>query len=294
MKTWAVGLGVITMSAASALASPQDVQIRSVNFSTGVVELHNCGAGSESLVGYRFCTHDADMVRQYSGAGGLDSITLAPGASLFIHYNNDAPAAADHINVSTIGGNFATPLDNDAYGMGLYWQIPFGTPGNIADHVQWSIDGIDNTTADERSDEAQAAGLWTDQSTWVATSASTTALRLTDTACGLLHGPSSYAPLDTVPDCNMNGVDDFFDIADGTSTDVDMNGTPDECDEGTECPGDTDGTGVIDFDDLNTVLGQWNTSVPPGTGGDVTGDGMVNFDDLNLVLANWATDCNAG
>ncbi len=285
-------VGAAMCFASGAFAAPQDVQIRSVNFATGVVQLHNCGAASEALDGYRFCTHDTDEIRRYSGATGLNGFTLAPGGSLFIHFNNDAPVAADHVNISTIGGVFALPLDNDAYGMGLYWQTPFGTPSNIADHVQWSLGGVDDPNADDRSDEAENAGLWTDQSTWVATSASTVAIRLTDTACGLLHGPSSYMPLDEVPDCNMNGQDDFFDIADGTSTDMDMNGVPDEC-EGDDCPGDADGSNVVDFDDLNIVLANWNTTVAPGTNGDVTDDGMVNFDDLNLVLANWATDCGA-
>ena len=29
----------------------------------------------------------------------------------------------------------------------------------------------------------------------------------------------------------------------------------------------------------------------PGTAGDVTGDGLVNFDDLNSVLAAWGAAC---
>jgi hypothetical protein len=37
-------------------------------------------------------------------------------------------------------------------------------------------------------------------------------------------------PCDTVIDCNLNGIEDADDIADGTSQDCNTNGIPDECD----------------------------------------------------------------
>ncbi len=54
------------------------------------------------------------------------------------------------------------------------------------------------------------------------------------------------------------------------------------------CPGDANGDDMVDFDDLNVVLGQWGTIGPEG---DVDDDGDVDFDDLNLVLGNWGTTC---
>jgi Trypsin/PEP-CTERM motif len=56
--------------------------------------------------------------------------------------------------------------------------------------------------------------------------------------------------------------------------------------------GDLNGNGFVGIDDLNIVLGNWNTGVSPGNLGlgDPSGDGFVGIDDLNLVLANW----NAG
>ncbi|MCA9311990.1 MAG: hypothetical protein KDA21_12335, partial [Phycisphaerales bacterium] len=86
----------------------------------------------------------------------------------------------------------------------------------------------------------------------------------------------------TSEDCNNNGIPDECDIADMTSEDCNMNGVPDECDV-INCPGDTNGDGFVNFDDLNNVLGGWNT-MSNLCGGDVTGEGSVNFDDLNLVL----------
>lgn len=56
------------------------------------------------------------------------------------------------------------------------------------------------------------------------------------------------------------------------------------------CPGDTNGDGVVNFADLNTVLGtfgQIGDEVP----GDLNGDGFVNFNDLNEVLSNFGNTC---
>ena len=54
------------------------------------------------------------------------------------------------------------------------------------------------------------------------------------------------------------------------------------------CPADTDGDGLVDFNDLLAVLAGWG---PCGSicSGDVTDDGTVDFDDLLVVLAGWGT-----
>jgi len=56
--------------------------------------------------------------------------------------------------------------------------------------------------------------------------------------------------------------------------------------------GDLNGDGFVGIDDLNIVLGAWNTNVTSGyhIWGDPSGDGFVGIDDLNEVLGNW----NAG
>ena len=59
----------------------------------------------------------------------------------------------------------------------------------------------------------------------------------------------------------------------------------------TPCDGDTNGDGVINFTDLNTVLSQFGQS-GMGLAGDLNGDGVVNFSDLNEVLSNFGVDCN--
>ena len=61
----------------------------------------------------------------------------------------------------------------------------------------------------------------------------------------------------------------------------------------TLCPGDTNGDGVVNFSDLNTVLTNFGMSGSPGSvPGDLNFDGVVNFADLNEVLSNFGNACN--
>ncbi len=57
------------------------------------------------------------------------------------------------------------------------------------------------------------------------------------------------------------------------------------------CPGDANGDNVVNFIDLNIVLGDFGQSVTPGTGGDLNNDGVVDFQDFNLVLSFFGTAC---
>ncbi len=58
------------------------------------------------------------------------------------------------------------------------------------------------------------------------------------------------------------------------------------------CPGDADGSGVVDFDDVSSVIANWGASYMPGTGaGDADASGVVDFNDINFVLSNWAVVC---
>ncbi|HBZ97547.1 MAG TPA: hypothetical protein DEO57_06850, partial [Phycisphaerales bacterium] len=91
----------------------------------------------------------------------------------------------------------------------------------------------------------------------------------------------------TALDCNGNGIPDSCDIADGTADDQNGNGIIDEC----ECLGDiSDGTtpgatdGLVNVNDLLTVIGFWNSDGPIG---DINFDGTVGVDDLLAVIGAW-------
>ena len=194
------------------------VQIRSIDLNRSVLELFNSGTTSQSLNGWRFCTHDEDQVRRYSGSTGLNGTTLESQQSLFIHFNNDAdPTNAQERNINSISGSFATPLDaNGAYGAQIYVNSSFGSGASIADHIQFSVDGLDNSTADERSDEAEGE-VWSDQNDWIAISATTEMIVLNDASLDQeIHSASDYTVVEPVltifGDVNRDQAVNFLDI----------------------------------------------------------------------------------
>jgi len=57
------------------------------------------------------------------------------------------------------------------------------------------------------------------------------------------------------------------------------------------CPGDADGSGIVDFADISAVLANWGQSGLPYRPGDADGSGTVDFADISTVLANWGSNC---
>ena len=168
------------------------VQIRCIDFVNQSIEIRNFGTADQPLDGWRFCSHDEDQVRRYSGTSAFNGVTIAAGESIFLKYQNDAAGPAE-FNIQNLG-NFATPLDTaGAYAIQFYFQTPFGVGDNIADHLQFSLGGVDENSADERSDEAEAGGVWTDQTSWIPVAENTASIELLDGASdNELNGPSDY------------------------------------------------------------------------------------------------------
>ena len=226
--------------ATAQITVPQrEVQIRSIDFANQTIEVHNFGTTDQSLDGWRFCTHDESAVRRYGSPAGLNGVVLAAGESLFLMYNNNA-AAANEFNISGLG-NFALPLDTDgAYGIQFYFQTPFGVGDNIADHLQFSLNGSDDEVADERSDEAVLGGVWTEEDLWISVSIDTTSISLIAGAeANELNGPSDYAvvtpELASIEVINgtlliraTQGPDDIVVTQSGAMMDVTVNETQNE------------------------------------------------------------------
>lgn len=61
----------------------------------------------------------------------------------------------------------------------------------------------------------------------------------------------------------------------------------------TFCQGDADFNGIVSFDDITSILGNFSASYGAGnTGlGDSNGDGFVNFDDVTTTLGSFGTAC---
>ena len=88
-------------------------------------------------------------------------------------------------------------------------------------------------------------------------------------------------------DCNLNGVMDTCEIADGLTVDSNHNGVPDTCEiPFTVCPGDFDGNNTVSGSDLGALLGSWGPC-PPGAVGDMDSNGVVNGADLGALLGAW-------
>ncbi len=93
-------------------------------------------------------------------------------------------------------------------------------------------------------------------------------------------------------DCNLNGVLDSCELADGLSPDTNHNGVVDSCEAAfTPCAADFDGNGIVNGADLGALLGSWGP-VTAGIPVDLSGDGMVNGADLGIVLGAWGPCAN--
>lgn len=242
-----LAIGLILCSASAAIAAPRDIQFRSVDLDSGVIELHNFGTTTEDLSGWRFCSHDAAVVRRYSSTTGLNGRSLGPGDSLFVHFANDA-SASDEINVSAIGGAFASP-NTTAYAIQIYFSpVSFGNGNTMADIVQWTQDGTANLIADERTDEAITGGLWGQLDDFIGLNGGTY-LRLMDLAGGEFNESADYAVV-TKPDCNNNGRDDVFEVLDGALDPCAGGG-------GGGCDPDLNNDGNVGGADLAILLAAW-------------------------------------
>jgi hypothetical protein len=90
-------------------------------------------------------------------------------------------------------------------------------------------------------------------------------------------------------DCNLNGVMDTCEIADGLTVDINNNGVPDTCEIPlTACPGDFDSNNTVSGSDLGTLLGAWGPC-PPGALGDMDSNGVINGADLGALLGAWGS-----
>lgn len=245
----------VCLLAGSASAANRDIQFARFDVPGRVIEMHNFGPTPVDLTGWRTCSHSGNQIRRYSGANGLDGVIIQPGASLFIHLLDNAPARPNAVNASTIGGQFAN-LTAGPYGLSIYFpntggSVVFNDGNLIADHVQWSINGVDDPTADERSDEAVAGGVWTAETDWVSITASTQWVVLTDLSGGVLHGPANYQALDCVADFATDSTLDFFDV-------VEFLGAF----SAAEPRADINFDGVHDFFDVVAYLGLFSAGCP--------------------------------
>ncbi len=250
-------MSIVALAGSHALAGDRDVQFTRVFTDTHVIEMTNTGDAPVSLGMWQFCTQNSASVFNYSIGATLIGRVLQPQESMTIHMNNDAdPGDPTQMNRIEMGG-FAS-FELTAYSLAIYSPgsqgfINFANGNQMIDFVQWSIDGLDNFTADERSDEAVSGGLWTNAETWINVQNDTTLIELDDPTFGQLHGPDSYAVSGAV-----------------------------------SCLADLTGDGVLDFFDISTFLTAFGIADPAA---DFTGDGSFDFFDISTFLIEFSSGC---
>jgi len=248
-----IALSALALS--NAQAGDRDIQFSNILADDHVFMLSNLGAETISLDGWRFCTQNSSVVRVYTNPSGLNGISIASNTSITIHLNNDAnPGVATQFNASDIGPFAGFGLD--AYSLAIYrvnpdGSIPFHDGNFMVDFLQWSLGGVDNDTADERSDEAEAGGLWVDQSQWISVRNDTLLIELTDPTGAELHSPDNYNVI-------------------------------------VSCPADLTDDGMLNFFDVSAFLGAFSAMDPAA---DFTGDGLFNFFDVSSFLGLFSAGC---
>ena len=210
-----IGGLVICGGGSSALGAPRDIKIKSVDIEHQVVQIQNTGADPVSLDGWRLCTQNSTVVFHYTSPTGFNGVTLNSNESLTVHYHNDADGSDPMaFNVADLGGLIA-PFEIGAYSLAIYFPnaqgiVRFNDGNLMADFLQWSLDGLDNTTADERSDEAQAGGVWADQSAWINVNQFVLGI---DLEAGTLPHQSSDYSTHCLADVAFDQQLNFFDIS---------------------------------------------------------------------------------
>lgn len=249
-------LALLGAAASGAAAAPRDVQMTIIIPESQQIVLDNTGTEPVDMSGWQFCTHNTGAVRRYTSPAGFSGVMIDPNVNIVIHLLNDAPAELDnHFNASDLGGSFAG-FELDAYAIGLYFPgsggfVNFGDGDTIADHVQWSLFGLNNFTADDRTDEAVAGGVWTALDDWIDVRPNTVLIELTDPTNAELHGPSDYNVINS-------------------------------------CPADFNGDGTLNFFDVSAFLTAFNSMDPSA---DISGDGMFNFFDVSQFLSAFNAGC---
>ncbi len=195
-------------------------------------------------------------------AGGLDTplgivqhpdgqiLVTSNGTNSIESYNRNT---GEHIERFDRGG-----LESGYWGLGEPWAIRVGPDGDIY------VSTHDANTAIQVYEAS--TGLFKRRFYILS--------QLAQGATGFAFAPSSGN------DCNGNLILDACDINSGESSDLNQDGTPDEC----QCITDVNTDGQTNVSDLLAVIDAWGQSNSPA---DVNGDGVVNVSDVLLIISAW-------
>ena len=103
-------------------------------------------------------------------------------------------------------------------------------------------------------------------------------------ALGCKFNPEIVEIVPSGQDCNANGEDDMFDIADGVSEDINNDGIPDEC----QCLADFNDDGFVNGDDYDNFVVPFEAG---DSAADFNNDGFVNGDDFDFFAFAFENGC---
>lgn len=113
-----------------------------------------------------------------------------------------------------------------------------------------------------------------------------------DTWVNVLPDPDAGAPVygyvfiieGPLPDCDLDGIPDQFEIGILGEADADGNGVPDVC----ALPADLNGDGRVNGPDLAIMLGSWGKCPPEQPcPADLDDSGRIDGVDLGILLGSW-------
>jgi hypothetical protein len=200
------------------------------------------------------------------------TMSVAPNGRIDVVWNDTR--ASGQANISEL--YYATSIDG-----GFSWSSNMRVSPSFDSHLGWPNQNKLGDYYDMISDAVGADLAWAatfngEQDVYY--------LRLGQYDCnGNGIGDASDLAIGSSADCNGNDIPDECEIAAGTLEDSNGNGVPDICDG---CPGDIDGNGVVDVDDLTAVILAWGPCGPPCPP-DTDGNGVVDVDDLTEVILGW-------
>jgi len=216
------GAAFLEAVAPDAAPTQRQVQINAIDFDAGIVEIFNFSNASQGLSGWRFCSHDFDQQRRYTSASSLSGVSIPAGSAIRVYFNDNAPPGdPSAINLSSLGGDFASPLDQDAFAIQLFFpdengNVSFGNSSQIADHIQWNINGADTGLSETRTGQAVDEGLWSETGDFVATLTSTQRIELADRSGNEAGRPDEYNLVNLSDEpCNAADIAQPFGVLDG-------------------------------------------------------------------------------
>jgi len=208
---------VLALCPSIAWSAPQDVLILNFFARDNELLLFNRNSEPTNLDGWRFMTSNDTATGITTDQHGFEGIVLPPFSTFIIQLDNDADISHG-LNAQDLGA--IADHQSDAFAITLFFpdakgEVSFLDETQIADHMQWSLNGNHHQSVEGHSQLAVDGGLWTEHDDWIDVREHTYLLDFIGDSTQRLHGPDDYdiLILFCLIDMNHDGNTDFFDVS---------------------------------------------------------------------------------